>query len=253
MPHLDDPLAFDREPSNQMMLERRWWKSRISPPARRSDLRDIIALGAKLLARKIAGRSIVVKNEASLQLQFGRVLQGIGEWYQFAADDSFVVELEGRVPVDSPAPKGGTKMPRVDILLALGSGQFFATCAIELKYFQRDNSRKPRNQYDAFCDLANLEIYRHQYIDETFLFVATDDPAYVTGSSEGAAKDFDLRNGCSISAGQTLTYRGPIPPGLPITLTENYTFSWETLPITLPIWGKGTQNLHTLLVHGSKK
>ncbi|MDX6498384.1 MAG: hypothetical protein QOG23_1644 [Blastocatellia bacterium] len=58
MPHLEDPLGFDRQPSNQMMLERRWWKSRISPPARRSDLRDIIALGAKLLARKIAGRSI---------------------------------------------------------------------------------------------------------------------------------------------------------------------------------------------------
>jgi hypothetical protein len=216
------------------MLERHWWKSRISPPERRSHLRDIFALGAKLIARKIAGRSVVVKNEASLQLQFGRVLQGIGEWYQFAAEDSFVVELEGRVPVDSPAPKGATKMPRVDILLALGAGQFFATCAIELKYFQKANSRKPRNQYDAFCDLANLEIYRHQYIDETYLFVATDDPAYVMGSFEGAAKDFDLRNGCSISAGQTLTYRGPIPPGPPITLTENYTFSWETLPV----WGK---------------
>jgi hypothetical protein len=182
---IDDSFAFDRDTPNQMMIERRWWMSRVSPPERHSDLREIVALGAKLLARKIAGRSIIIENEASLQLHLGKLLQGIGEWYQFAADDSFIVQLEGRIPLNSPAPKGGTKMPRVDILLSLGSGQFFATCAIELKYFQKTNGRRPRNQYDAFCDLANLEKYRLKHIDETYLFAATDDAAYMTGRAEG--------------------------------------------------------------------
>jgi hypothetical protein len=249
MPRLDDSISFDREPSNQMMIERHWWRSRISPPERRSNLREIVALSAKLLAGKIAGRSIVVENEASLQLHFGRILQGIGEWYQFAAADSFIVQLEGRIPLSSPAPKGGTTTPRVDILLSLGSGQFFATCAIELKYFQKANGRRPRNQYDVFCDLANLEKYRLQHIDETYLFVATDDVAYMTGRSEGAAKDFDLKHGNNVSAGNVLTYRGPVPPGPPITLMEDYAFSWETLPV----WGKATKQLYTLLVHRSRE
>ena len=248
MPRLDDPTAFDRDPPNQMMLDRRWWSSRIAPPERREDLRDIVRLATKLLARRIAGRSVVADVEASLQLQLASIVQGLGQWYEFAPADCFVVQLEGAIPVGGPAPKGRTDSPRVDILLALGSGQFFATCAIEIKYLKRRNARQPLNRYDVFCDLANLELYRQKHVDETYLYVVTDDPDYMNTVPGGAAKDFSLRDGCTIAGGTPLSYRGRKRTCREITLSQSYVLSWQALPV----WGRGTQRLHMLIVHGSR-
>ena len=248
MPRFADPTAFDRDPPNQMMLDRRWWSSRIAPESRRKDLRDIVQLATSLLARRLAGRNVTADVEASVQLQLAMILQGLGQLYEFEPADCFVVQLEGVVPLTQAAPKAGTGNPRVDILLGLGAGQHFATCALELKYLKRDNVRQPLNRYDVYCDLANLEKYRERHVDETYLYVVTNDPAYRNKVPTGAAADFDLSQGVTVSGNTPLTYRGRKATRAPIALQRDYTFEWQELRV----WGRAVESLHMLVVHGSR-
>jgi hypothetical protein len=250
MPRLDNPRAFDRKPPNLMMIDRKWWRSsaRCSKEAQRADLREIVNQGLTLFMRQAAGRRIVVDCEASMQLHLSRILHQLGTLYEFGPEEQFLVQLEAPLKLNGLAPKGDSLTPRADIVIAFGSHSFFSTCAIELKYFKKENARTSHNRYDVYADLANLEKYRAEFIDETYLFVATDDPTYATrGSSGSATKELTLKSGYTVAAGTTVTYQSERAPGKPITLVDSYTFDWTAHSI----WGKAVEKLYTLCIHRS--
>lgn len=250
MPRLDDPRAFDRQPPNLMMIDRKRWgsPSRCAQEPQRADLRLIVDQSLKLLMRQIAGRRIVVDCEAAMQLHLSRILHQLGTLYEFGPEEQFLVQLEAPLRLVAPVPKGESSIPRADIVIAFGCHSFFTTCAIELKFFKKENARTSHNRYDVYADLANLEKYRSEFIDETYLFVATDDSTYATRSSSGSAtKELTLKSGHTVVPGTTVTYQSERAPGKPITLNDGYTFDWETHSI----WGKAVDEMYTLCIHRS--
>jgi len=106
-----------------------------------------------------------------------------------------------------------------------------ARCAIELKFFQKDNQREPNNRYDVYRDLQNLEDYvNSEQYDFGLFFMATDHLHYVNKEQYSAdTADFDLRHSAIYKAGRSLEYRTAKPYGDPITLSNDYHFKWENI------------------------
>lgn len=223
----------DLSPPNSMILEKRWWKNRVHQPQREEDLKNIIELSYQILTRKIAGRSIIVNNEASLQLHFSQILLTVGRLYEFQSGDLFHLELEGNIPLGKPTAKNKNGNARVDILIALGKDQFFVTSAIELKYFKKKNHREPLNRYDAYADLQNLEICKEDKIDYGYMIIATDHEHYISQENYSPETDsFDFRNGKKYLKNTVLKYRDNSKLA-PISLKRDIEFNWDVLPI----WG----------------
>ena len=195
-------------------------------------IRQIVEIAYERLCGKVTGKRIQVANEASLQLHLASILKTLGELYEETPDQRFNIELEKSVSLsDSKFEKSGTKNAKIDIWISLEdakSGARYA-CAIELKYFKRDNHREPNNRYDVFRDLDNLERYGN-FVDTGFLLVATDHPHYISHSEySDDTRDFDFRDGSNYRAGTKLVYRTPEPNRPPIFLRNNYSFSWRSV------------------------
>lgn len=193
-------------------------------------IRQIVEISYERLCRKMTGKRIKVENEASLQLHFSSILKTLGELYEETPDQRFNIELEKNVSLpDSEFVKSGTENAKVDIWLALEDaqgGERYA-CAIELKFFKRENQREPNNRYDVFKDLHKLERYG-DFVDTGFLLVATDHPHYINQREySDNTSDFDFRHGSKYQAGTKLVYRTPRPYGLPIRLSNDYSFCWR--------------------------
>lgn len=193
-------------------------------------LRQLVNLAFDRLCGKLNGERISVNNEASLQLQLAAILKTLGELYEETPDERFNIELEKGVRLTGGSfDKSGTERAKIDIWLSIEnikSRQKHA-CAIELKYFKKDNQREPNNRYDVFKDLQNLERYG-DFVDYGVLIVATDHAHYVNKADY--SKDtgaFDFRHGSSYVAGTTLEYKTPKPYGPPITLCGSYSFGWR--------------------------
>lgn len=192
-------------------------------------LKHIINTSYDLLLGQIGNGRIVIQNEASLQLHFAYNLKTIGELMQFSRDDVFSIKLETPYASTGTLNKSGSKKAKIDITLSFSNSAETVACAIELKYFLKDNHREPNNRYDTYNDIHNLENYVHstQYNFGAFLF-ATDHLHYVnqiTYSNDTA--DFDLRHGSTYDAGKLLEYRTRKPYGGPVSLMNSYTFTWE--------------------------
>jgi len=125
--------------------------------------------------------------------------------------------------------KSTSNKAKIDIWLSLEDSETREehACAIELKYFKKENQREPNNRYDVFKDLHNLENYG-QFADCGFLLVATDHSHYISKDKYSEnTKDFDFRHGRSYKSGTELTYRTPKPHGPPIKLKGDYEFNWR--------------------------
>ena len=199
-------------------------------------IKQIVSVAYDRLCGKITGQRIQVSNEASLQLQLAAILQTLGELYEESPSERFNIELEKSVNLTgSKFAKSGTEKAKIDIWLSLEdiqSGELHA-CAIELKYFKRANHREPNNRYDVFKDLKNLELYG-EFVDSGYLLVATDHPHYINQEAYSLdTKDFDFRHGKTYQSGNELVYRTQKPYGAPITLRNDYTFSWQTVEAVL--------------------
>lgn len=193
-------------------------------------IKQIVEIAYDRLCGKITGQRIVVSNEASLQLQFAAILKTLGELYEETSDERFNIELEKNVTLrGGEFFKSKTVKAKIDIWFSLEnvkSGEKHS-CAIELKYFKKENHREPNNRYDVFKDLSNLERYG-DFVNTGFLLVATDHPHYIKQQEFSAdTKDFDFREGRNYSAGTELVYRTPSPYGPPIILKGSYEFSWR--------------------------
>ncbi len=102
--------------------------------------------------------------------------------------------------------------------------------AIELKCFHRANQREPNNRYDAYADLANVEIYLEEHTDAGTFLLLTDHPHYFDVGfrpHRQATADFSLRDNHEYVAGRVLAYNTPTQYGPDLTLRKNYRFVWS--------------------------
>jgi len=201
----------------------------MEPPSQ-DRLTRVFELAYECLRRKINSGRIRVQNEASLQLHFAAILKTVGELLEVEQGELFNIELEKPISlVGKSFGKSGSNKAKVDIFFSYKDArtQSEQSCAVELKFFKKDNQREPNNRYDVFADLRNLEQYG-DIADRCFLVVATDHNHYVTWTEYSKdTSDFDFRDGRSYVAGTAATYRTSTPYGDPITLTGSYTFAWD--------------------------
>lgn len=191
-------------------------------------LKHIIDTSYNFLLGQVGNGRIVIQNEASMQLHFAYILKSIGELMQFSYTDVFSIKLETPYVSGSTLNKSGSKKAKIDIALTLSNNETLASCAIELKHFQKDNHREPNNRYDAYNDLQNLEDYVSSTLYSFGVFLlATDHLHYVNQNIYSAdTADYDLRQGSSYTAGRVLEYRTSKPYGVPIILMNDYNFTW---------------------------
>ena len=190
----------------------------------------VFELAYECLRSKINGGRICIQNEASLQLQFAAILKSVGELLEIERDEFFAIELEKPVALnDRLFGKSGSSKAKIDICFSYtnASTKAVRSCAVEMKFFKKQNQREPNNRYDVFADIHNLENYG-RVAHQCFLVVATDHDHYVSQSQYSAAtSDFDFRQGVTYVAGATATYRTPKVYGEPITLRGSYAFTWD--------------------------
>lgn len=190
----------------------------------------VFDLAYECLRRKINGGRIRVENEASLQLQFSAILKSVGELLEVERDEFFSIELEKPVALlDGSFGKSGSSKAKIDIWFAYtnASTNTVRSCAVEMKFFKKQNHREPNNRYDVFADIHNLESYGH-HAEQCFMVVGTDHDHYVNQAEYAeATKDFDFREGREYVAGTAATYRTTKGYGEPITLRGSYEFNWD--------------------------
>lgn len=142
----------------------------------------------------------------------------------------FTIELEKPVTLSlSQFGKSGTSKAKIDVWISFEDLETKVkhSCAIELKFFKFVNHREPKNRYDVFSDIQNLEAYG-EFADLCFLIVATDHHHYINQDSYSPdTADFDFRNGRHYEAETLLTYRTVTPHGPPIWLKNSYDFVWH--------------------------
>jgi hypothetical protein len=184
-------------------------------------LLNIVNLSVPTLFRQISGGRVCCETEATLQLHLGRIIATVADLEIVSEGETFSIELEK--PLRDTASRRG----RIDIWFRLSDkDQRIWRCAIELKFFKRENHREPNNRYDVFKDILRLENCE-KVADIGFMLVATDHRHYVDQASYSVeTSDFDFRNGKKYEAGATLTYKTG-GYGEPITLKGNYTFNWK--------------------------
>jgi hypothetical protein len=135
------------------------------------------------------------------------------------------VSLEGR-----NFGKSGSQKAKIDVFFSFTNvaKRESHACAVEFKYFKKLNRREPKNRYDVFADILNLESYGG-FAEYGFLIVATDHDHYVNQEAYSPdTADFDFRHGRSYVAGTAATYKTRKPHGPPITLKRSYSFVWDT-------------------------
>ncbi|MDZ4759500.1 MAG: hypothetical protein SGJ21_00315 [Alphaproteobacteria bacterium] len=194
-------------------------------------LRNIVNLSIPTLFRQIAGGRVRCESEATLQLHLGRIIATAADLEIMSERETFSVELE------KPLRGAGGKRGRIDVWFRLTDDEGREwRCAIELKFFKRENHREPNNRYDVFKDIARLESCG-DVADLGYMLVATDHLHYVTQDAySDATSDFDFRHGTAYVAGTVLTYKTG-GYGTPIALARDYQFRWAD----------GTTSLHYLL------
>jgi len=190
----------------------------------------VFDLAYECLRRKINGGRIRVQNEASLQLHLAAILKSVGELLEVEQDEFFSIELEK--PIARPEGafgKSGSSKAKIDILFSYTNTSTgnVRSCAVEMKFFKKQNQREPNNRYDVFANLHNLANYGH-VAEQCFMVVGTDHDHYVNHIEYSAAtRDFDFREARTYVGGTTAIYRTSKPYGNPITLRGSYRFTWD--------------------------
>lgn len=149
-------------------------------------LRNIVNLSVPTLFRQINGGRVRCESEATLQLHLGRIIATAADLEIMSERETFSVELE------KPLRGADGKRGRIDIWFRLTDNQARDwRCAIELKFFKRENHREPNNRYDVFKDIARLESCA-DVADIGFMLVAADSEASRAVFRIEAARDSDL-------------------------------------------------------------
>ena len=153
-----------------------------------SRLNSIVYTAYSILCYKIKHRSIEVYNEASMQMQFAIILKQLGALYEFSSTDSFSVELEKWINLDTPTCKSPKKRSRCDVWVEFKrEGKCEAQAAIELKYFNYSKTTEATtdNRFSLLLDIENLERYQVLYPElECYAIVYTNNVNYTKCEKE---------------------------------------------------------------------
>ena len=98
-------------------------------------LKEIVKISYNLLCNEIAGGSITIYNEASLQMHLGVILKQVGRLYEYTKTDRFSIDLETWQEIDGTL-KSKNGRARCDINLKMENEQEKYEVALELKYFK---------------------------------------------------------------------------------------------------------------------
>jgi hypothetical protein len=189
-------------------------------------MRAAISLGWSLLAKKVGGGLIVINKEASLQLQFGYVLQQLVPLISFHESETFDVQLETGKKVDGSACE-------IDVLFTGKSESRTHCIAIELKCYRTlASSGGKRGATDIFMkdvyeDLAVLERYVEcGHANEGVALVMNDMKRLVHPPDKFAkCWHYDISHGATFGPVVLTTPIGG--KDVSITLTNRYQLEWR--------------------------
>lgn len=192
-------------------------------------IRLIVDQAYSLLCNKIAGHEIIVKNEASMQMQFGSILKSLGQLYEFSSTDHFHVELETPECITETAKsKNGA---RCDIKLAFFEGRQSspkAVAYIELKFFKipscdTSSEATSDNRFAVLMDMENLERYQEELQSSNSAKPLCYEIVFAENSTYYSAKratGYDIGDG--VQSKMDYTYRNNS-----VHLKHGYTFHWD--------------------------
>lgn len=193
-------------------------------------LKEIINKSYQILIHKLGNGSLNAQNEASFQLEFAYILKTIGNLYEFNLDDKFHLELESYIKLTEKSPKSRSNQARVDLVAIYKNNDVSVRCAIELKFFKKENHREPNNRYDVFQDLKNLELYKKHEVDFCYFILGTNHAHYYNQERYSIGTgDFDFRHSKTYQKGKLLKYNTKKPHGGPISLENDYSFYWDSI------------------------
>ena len=181
-------------------------------------LKEIVKISYTILCNKIVYGNITIANEASLQMQFGVIIKQVGQLYEFADTDKFLIDLEVTQAI-SPTIKSSKGQARCDISLQFSiNNDDVAKAVIELKYFKYDkaNETVADNRFAIMKDIENLEHYKAK--DSQLLcyeILYTDNKNYASTKTTAGVK-------LAPTITQCFTYRQQT-----VALKNNYVAEWS--------------------------
>lgn len=181
-------------------------------------LKEIVKISYSILCNKIAYGDIKITNEATLQMQFGVIIKQVGQLYEFANTDKFLIDLETPHSI-SPTIKSSKGQARCDISLQFSiNNDNVAKAVIELKHFKYDKSNEAvaDNRFAIMKDIENLEHYKEK--DSQLLcyeILYTDNKNYASTNTTAGIK-------LAPTITQCFTYRQQT-----VALKTNYVAEWS--------------------------
>ena len=173
-------------------------------------LKEIVKISYSILCNKIAYGDIKIANEASLQMQFGVILKQVGQLYEFANTDKFLIDLETTQAI-SPTIKSSKGQARCDISLQFSINSYdIAKAVIELKHFKYDkaNEAVADNRFSIMKDIENLEHYKEK--DSQLLcyeILYTDNKNYASTKTTAGIKLAPIITQCFTYRQQTVALK----------------------------------------------
>jgi hypothetical protein len=145
-----------------------------------SHVPELVSLGWRLYAAKVANGLLRPDNEKMMQLHIAQIFQTLAPLYEFSSTESYKVLLE--VPVLL-----GERTKIIDVVLEHSSNGKITKTAIELKCFRllgrSGNGRRGAQNlgmYDYWEDIASLEGCRAlSDYNDAYQLTLTDDSYYV--------------------------------------------------------------------------
>ncbi len=124
-------------------------------------MEQIINYAYMLFCNQVAGGSISIENEASMQLHLSNILLQLGRLNVFSTDEFFNIILEKKLHLSSPTNKSKNQNARIDIWIEiLKDNQAVCSAAIELKYLKYSKAAAVTDaRHSVYKDLENLEQY----------------------------------------------------------------------------------------------
>lgn len=215
----------------------------------RGRLITIVETAYSVVCQKIAAGSIIISNEASLQLHLGTVLKTLGQLYEFSSEDHFVIELEKSLEKVFTSKSNDTA--RCDIAISFKRNKIdMAQAFIELKFFKASSDPKSAeatkdNRFGLFMDLENLETYREvsgtqQELPLCYEIALAQNDTYANPAAKSTLK---TGNGCwtdqsRMRDGQDERMLVRYAKKKPIDLKGNYKFEWTSF----------SSSIHSLII-----
>ena len=170
----------------------------------RERLLEIVGLSYKIFqARVVNGTIGDFENEASMQLQFGVILQNVGRLYEWDAKDKFSIIFEKKFEIE-PTFKSPNGIALCDIYVEMRTSEpkDVYKVGIEVKNFPKIKGETTTDHRIAvLADVQNLEAYYAAgSINSGFSIVYTTNTNY---SNKNTTSNVNIGQGMEVSIGKS--------------------------------------------------